>query len=148
MSPRTAQAVRSVAAAVKVRTRVAVSSRIAPLSEAWRHGCAAHGRGRREAGGGELDRGLRLVIFGFRRLPVALVEIEGGVELRLTRKQILEARLVLERPVRLRPIVRQRLFEAVLALLLLDRELVERAQRMLDALHRADRSLGVEMRGV
>src|ERR1022692_1877402 len=106
----------------------------------------AYGRGRRESGRGELDRGLRLVILRFRRLPIALIEIKGGVELRLTRQQILEARLMLERPVRLSPVVGQRLFEAVLALPLLDRELVERAQRMLDALHRPYWSLGVEMR--
>ena len=95
-----------------------------------------------------MGRDLRLAVCGFGRLPLALVEIKGGVELRLTGEQILEARLLFERPVRLSAIVGQRLFKAVFALLLLHREFVERAERMLDALDRADRRLGIEMRGV
>jgi len=70
------------------------------LSESgcWRS--APQGRNRWQCGWGKLVWTHRLALRRFGRLALALVEIEGGVELRLLREQILQARFLLERAVR------------------------------------------------
>jgi hypothetical protein len=81
-------------------------------------------------------------------LDVALVEVEGRVELALAHEQLLEARIVLERPVGLGLIVGQRFLQPLDLVPLIHGSLVEGAQRVFDTLHGADRIVGVDMRGV
>src|ERR1039458_1129117 len=81
-----------------------------------------------------------------RDLPLALVEIERRIQFSLAAQHLLEPRLVLERLARLLLEIPQHLFSAGRALPFIGLCLVQSAQRILDALHRPDRILGVQLR--
>jgi hypothetical protein len=69
-----------------------------------------------------------VILRRWRDLRFILVEIERGIELRLAQEQVLHARFVIERLVRLRLIVGEGFLQARAALLFLLRELVDGAQ--------------------
>ena len=83
-----------------------------------------------------------------RALLIALVEIQLGIQFRLTRKQLLQAFLMFEGTVRLCLVVHKLLLCACHAALLFCRQLVQAPQRMLDALDRPNRIRRIQVRGI
>ena len=91
----------------------------------------------------------RDVILGrLRDLCFVLVEIEGGIELRLAHEEFFQPRFVVEGLVGLRLIIGESFAEARAAFLFLVGEFIQRAERVFDALHGADRIFGIEVCGI
>jgi hypothetical protein len=86
--------------------------------------------------------------FWFHCLGVVLVEIKRGVELGLARQQFFQSDVVLEGPAGLGVVIEEVFFEALQLKFFFLGKPVEAAQRMLNALHGADRVIDVDVRRI
>lgn len=81
-------------------------------------------------------------------LPLAFIQIERGVQLRLTGKEFFELALVFEGAAHLVLVIGEGFLLPLNLISFLLRQPVERPERVLDALHRPDGVLSVEMSAV